>query len=119
MYSECYANGLGKSLNILSCLLRTGMFEVNPTNGSITTANRTLRGLAGEYSMVIGVIDGGELNQLTGNATVAISVLQTNNLAPIWINPPVANHSVAVPEVSVVCTISDVIIVCVTVRQVA
>ena len=76
-----------------------GLFEINPQSGLITTSNRTLRGRAGEYVMTVGVVDGGVDKQLTGNATVSISVLQTNNEAPTWVVPPVNNFTANVPEV--------------------
>ena len=80
-------------------LILLGMFEIEPTTGLITTRNSTIRGLAGEYTVTIGVTDRGQPTPLTGSAQVLISVLVTNNQAPEWIVPDVNNYVAEILEV--------------------
>ena len=83
---------------MLIAIFLSDMFIVNADTGRITTENRTQRGWAGDYTLQVGVTDGGA-EPLVGVASVSITVLRGNDQPPEWITPSQPNFVARVPEV--------------------
>jgi len=82
------------------------VFMVDPLTGVIRT-KVDLDGLVGVYQLIVQGVDHG-LPQLSSTAIVTVTVLPSNILPPIWINPDRDDLRTYIREVRIYCIVQGV-----------